>query len=499
FTDVTSRTRAEDQARAAAAETARLLATTEEARRALLAANEEQKRADEALIYERNLLVALMESQPDRIFFADASGRFIKVSRVEAQAMGLASPEAAIGKTLEELRPGEASRRIMATDLEIIRSGRPLLAHVEENIGSDGSVRWDSVSKAPIRNQEGKAVGIVGIIRDITSQIEMQQQLQHASKMDAIGRLAGGVAHDFNNLLQAILGFTELLLLDRTAQDRSYEDIKQIERAAGRAIGLTRQLLTFGRKQRIEAAVVEVNQVIGTSEKMLLRLTGTEVTLNLALAPDAGQILADPSQIEQILMNLTVNAKDAMPGGGRLDIRTERLTLTEDDATRIPESFAGDFVCLTVSDTGCGIPPDVMAHLFEPFYTTKERGKGTGLGLSVIHGIVKQSRGWINVYTAPNQGTTFKIFFPAVQAATDDTQTEPPPAAHPAVPLLPGDGHTVLLVEDEPGVRQLAERILKTAGYRVFTCANAAEALVRFEREGEHVDLLFSDIAMAGQ
>ena len=499
FTDVTARTRAQDQAREAAAETARLLATTEEARRALQTASEEQRRADQALIYERNLLVALMDSQPDRIFFADAEARFIKVSRMEAQALGLASPEEAVGRTLEELRPGAASRRIVEADREIMRSGRPMLAHVEESVGPEGSIRWDSISKAPIRDAEGRVVGIVGISRDITPQIEMQQQLQHVSKMDAIGRLAGGVAHDFNNLLQAILGFTELLLLDRAEEDPAYDDLKQIERAAGRAIGLTSQLLTFGRKQRIEPKEIEINQVIQATEKMLRRLTGTEVDLSLALAPDTGLILADPSQIEQILMNLTVNAKDAMPKGGRMEIRTERLALTEADTARLPESRAGDFVCLTVHDTGCGIPPDVMAHLFEPFYTTKERGKGTGLGLSVIHGIVTQSRGWINVYTASFRGTTFKIFFPVVGEATARGAAEAPRPRGSDDPALRGDGKTILLVEDDPGVRMLAEMSLRNAGYSVLTCANAAEAHARFKREGERIDALFSDIVMAGQ
>lgn len=500
FTDVTARTRAEEQARAAATETVRLLKKTEESRLALLTANTELKKAEEALRYERNLLYALMDNQPDRIFFKDAEGRYIKISKQETQVLGLASPAEAIGKTLADFRPGEATQRIMETDREIIRTGRPVLAQIQERLGSDGTTVWESVSKAPIRNHEDQNVGIVGIIRDITSLIEMQQHLQYVSKMDAVGRLAGGVAHDFNNLLQAILGFTELLLADTPEQSPQYGDLKQIERAAGRAVGLTRQLLTFSRKQRINLQTLDINHAIHATEKLLRRLLGENVTLTLKLSSATGTVLADAAQLEQVLMNLAVNAKDAMPEGGHLKISTEPVTLLEEDTVRIPESYAGEFVCITVSDTGCGIPPEIMHHLFEPFFTTKERGKGTGLGLSVIYGIVKQCRGWINVYTASGKGTTFKIYLPvsAQETETDTSTTDPASSNSIEVSALRGDGKTLLLVEDEPGVRNLAEAMLKKAGYAVFSCANAAEALACFDQNGDHIDLLFSDIVMAG-
>jgi PAS domain S-box-containing protein len=457
----------------------------------------DRKRAESQVRYERNLLYALMDNQPDRIFFKDADLRFIQVSKEQARALGLASAAEAVGKTLDELAPGEASRTTMRREREILRSGMPLRAQMEKTQDHQGKTHWDSVSKAPIRDAEGALIGIVGIVRDITPEIELQQQLQQATKMDAIGRLAGGVAHDFNNLLQAILGYTELLLTGVDEKDPQHDDLKQIERAARRATDLTRQLLMFSCKQRVEPQAIDLNQIILSTENMLKRLMGETIDIVLSLEPDLKPVLADPSQLEQILLNLAVNAKDAMPQGGRLTFRTGMKSIGKTDAASHPESRPGLFTCLTVSDTGSGIAPDLLPHLFEPFFTTKERGKGTGLGLSVIYGIVKQSGGWITVTSAKGRGSSFEIFLPAsdLSPSGPDEGKQPPEGQT----TLPGLGKTILLVEDEPGVRNLAALTLQSAGYRVFACEGAQKAKAVFARERDGIHLLFSDVVLLGQ
>jgi len=458
----------------------------------------EQKRAEQALLHERSLLYALMDNQPDRIFFKDAGLRFIKVSKEQARSLGLPSPAQAIGKTLEDLQPGDASRRTMEHERTILRTGKPLFAQVEKSVDAAGHAHWDSVSKAPLHDESGACVGIVGIARDITPEIELQQHLQQMTKMDAIGRLAGGVAHDFNNLLQAILGYTELLLSGTEEDSPQHGDLKEIERAAKRAADLTRQLLTFSRKQRIEPVVLDLNQTILSTVNMLKRLIGDTVHIEWYLDPALKTVLIDPSQMEQILLNLAVNAKDAMPSGGTLTFRTEMAQIDDEAAASHLEAHPGTFVKLTVSDTGQGIPEDVIPYVFEPFFTTKERGKGTGLGLSVIYGIVKQCGGWVNVTSSKNNGTHFSLYFPAQNTKADVSGEEKHPVFD-GPTTLSGIGKTILLVEDEQGVRNLAALVLQNAGYKIHVCSGAEEAKAVFAKERDRIDLLFSDIVLIGQ
>jgi len=497
FTDVTDRKQAEEKARASADETLRLLEETKAAQHNLLIAVEEQKRADDALIHERNLLYALMDNLPDRIYFKDTESRFLKISKAHAASLGLESPADAIGKTDADFKSADEAERVRAKEREIIATGNPLLAQVEQKRTADGRIRWVSASKAPIKDGQGRVVGLVGISRDITHEIELQQQLQQASKMDAIGRLAGGVAHDFNNLLQAILGFTEILISGVSEKDPQYEDLKEIERAAKRAADLTRQLLAFSRKQRIEPQTLDINHIISDTEKMLHRLMGEDIEIVQLLNPEAKPVLADPNQIEQIIINLAVNARDAMPQGGRLTFSTETVEMRPIDITMIPESHTGVFTCISVSDTGSGISPELLPHLFEPFFTTKGQGKGTGLGLSVIYGIVKQNDGWINVYSQEGQGSTFNVYLPvskkSITAPSTPTALPPPPDT------LPGLGKTILLVEDEPGVRSLATLVLQSAGFNVTACENAQVAASVFSRTPKRFDLLFSDVVLPGK
>lgn len=317
-----------------------------------------------------------------------------------------------------------------------------------------------------------------------------EAQLRQAQKIEAVGRLAGGVAHDFNNILTVITGHSELLLRQLAADDPCRKSAEQIEKSAFFAAALTRQLLTFSRKQVIEPQVLNPNTVVLNVEKMLRRLIGEDIEFCTVLDPAAGNIKADPGQIEQVIMNLAVNARDAMPAGGKLTVTTANTSLDENYLQNFPDLSAGDYVMLAVADTGTGMSEEVKAHLFEPFFTTKPAGKGTGLGLATCFGIVKQNAGHINWYSELGRGTTFKIYFPRVQLALEPARVRSQPAA------VAGGRETVLVVEDEPAVRELAAFALREKGYTVFEAVNGEEGLrVARQHEGK-IDLVLTDVIM---
>ncbi len=310
--------------------------------------------------------------------------------------------------------------------------------------------------------------------------------------MEAIGRLAGGVAHDFNNLLTIICGYSELMLAHLPASDSGRDLIKEIQKAGDRAASLTRQLLAFSRKQVLEPKVLDVNTVVAEVDKMLRRLIGEDIELVNATRPDLGRALADSGQIEQILLNLALNARDAMPRGGTLTIKTANVELDEHYAHLNPEVRPGPYILLSVSDTGCGMDDATKAHIFEPFFTTKKEGDGTGLGLATVFGIVKQSNGHIAVESAPAHGTTIKVFLPRVDAPAPGKALPDEAAA-----ILCGT-ETLLLVEDEDAVRALAAHVLRTRGYTVLEACNGAEAMrICFQHTGP-IHLLATDVVMPG-
>jgi signal transduction histidine kinase len=319
---------------------------------------------------------------------------------------------------------------------------------------------------------------------------QSEEQLRQAHKIEAVGRLASGVAHDFNNILTVITGHSELLLRQLDADDPRRKNAEQIEKAAYRAAALTRQLLTFSRKQVIEPRVLKLNAIILNIEKMLRRLIGEDIEFCTVLDSAAGHIKADPGQIEQVIMNLAVNARDAMPNGGKLTVTTANTTLDKKHLNNFPDLCAGDYVMLTIADTGTGMSEEVKAHLFEPFFTTKPPGKGTGLGLATCFGIVKQSTGHINVHSELGRGTTFKIYFPQVQSALES----------PRVRIMPteatGGNETVLLVEDEPVVRELAVATLREKGYTVVEAVNGEEGLRMARQHDGKIDLVLTDVVM---
>jgi signal transduction histidine kinase len=319
---------------------------------------------------------------------------------------------------------------------------------------------------------------------------QSEEQLRQVQKIEAMGRLAAGVAHDFNNILTAITGHSELLLRQLDADDPRRKNAEQIEKVAYLAAGLTRQLLIFSRKQVIEPRVLDLNAVILDIKKMLRRLIGEDIEFCTLLDPAAGHIKADPGQIEQVIMNLAVNARDAMPNGGKLTVTTANITPDKNHLKNFPDMDAGDYVMLAIADTGTGMSEEVKAHLFEPFFTTKPSGKGTGLGLATCFGIVKQNTGHINVQSELGSGTTFKIYFPQVLSAIEPLRVRNLPTG------VAGGNETVLLVEDEPVVRELAVATLREKGYTVVEAVNGEEGLRLARQHDGKIDLVLTDVVM---
>jgi PAS domain S-box-containing protein len=362
---------------------------------------------------------------------------------------------------------------------------------LHRSIWPDGTIRWLSGTGRVLLGEHGEPLRAVGISLDITERRTLEEQYQQAQKMEAVGRLAGGVAHDFNNLLTVILGYCELLLSDFKPGDPHHADIAEIQNAGARAGGLTRQLLAFSRKQIIEPALLDLNVIATDMRAMLGRLIGEDVKVVLALRPELAPVKADRGQVEQVVMNLAVNARDAMPKGGTLTIETANVELDEHYAKTHRNVKPGPYVALTVTDTGTGMTPEVQARLFEPFFTTKEVGKGTGLGMATVYGIVTRSGGSVGVYSEIGKGTSFKVYFPRAEAA--DMVVEAPP---PVAPVRTGT-QTVLVVEDEEGLRELAKRLLQRQGYTVLLAANADEAVRLFEAH-QSIDVLLTDVVMPG-
>jgi signal transduction histidine kinase/CheY-like chemotaxis protein len=357
----------------------------------------------------------------------------------------------------------------------------------------DGTERVVYQQAEVVFNERGQVVGMMGTMQDITERRKLEDQLRQAQKMEAIGRLAGGVAHDFNNLLTIIMSSSEFLLERYTDDDDLSRDINQIRKASDRAAALTRQLLAFSRQQILQPKALNLNGVITDIEKMLRRLIGEDINLVVVLEKELGWIKADQGQIEQVIMNLVVNSRDAMPQGGELIIETANIYLDEGYTHHYFEVTPGPYVLLTVSDTGRGMEPDIRDRIFEPFFTTKEAGQGTGLGLATVHGIVSQSGGHIWVYSEPNKGSTFKIYLPqAKQTGVDLNQQKQPEV----VTLLGSE--TILLVEDDEIVRKLIRQILTGYGYAILEASYGREALAICQNYAGVIHLLLTDIIMPG-
>jgi two-component system, cell cycle sensor histidine kinase and response regulator CckA len=340
------------------------------------------------------------------------------------------------------------------------------------------------------RDANGRASSIISVSRDVTERKRLEAQLQQAQKMEAVGRLAGGIAHDFNNMLTAVKAYSEFLLEDLDQADARRTDVQEIAKAADRAASLTRQLLAFSRKQVLQPQPLDLNDVVEGMEKMLRRLIGEDVQIVTRLESDLRLVEADPSQIEQVIMNLAVNARDAMPDGGTITIETRNETFEhiEPDWAIAP----GAYVALVITDTGIGMDAQIRAQIFEPFFTTKPVGQGTGLGLSTVYGIIKQSGGHVSVVSEPGHGSTFEVYLPHIDTSASG------PVLGPSMSRFPRGSETILLVDDDEGVRAIARRILQRAGYTVLSAPDGVEAIRLVDESAHDVHLLLTDVVMPG-
>jgi PAS domain S-box-containing protein len=453
--------------------------------------NAERRQAEAALRISQELLQAIVDHAPALIYVKDLDARYLLVNRQLAASLGR-PPAAVLGKTDRELYPPEVAEAYRALD-ERVAAGAVIEA---EEVGHDGARTYLAV-KAPLSDGSGRIYATCGISTDITERKRAdatlrrtEEQLRQAQKMEAIGNLAGGVAHDFNNLLSAILGYGGLLMEDLGAGDPRRSEVEEIVFAANAAAELTHQLLAFGRKQILQPRLLDLNERVAEMERMLRRLIGEDIELTLALAPDLGVVRVDPTQIEQIVLNLAVNSRDAMPKGGKLLIETTNVELDEKYAADHVGVAAGAHVMLAVSDTGIGMDRATQARMFEPFFTTKDKGKGTGLGLATVFGIVRQSGGHIWVYSEPGMGTVFKVYFPRVSGGVSDA------ASTPSIAPARGGTETILLVEDDERVRTVAHAILSRLGYRVLETHSVGDALLLCEQHPEAIHLLLTDVVM---
>jgi len=383
-------------------------------------------------------------------------------------------------------------RAIALQHQQRLQAGQPGMAEFRL-FTKAGRLIWLRQYNRPVWDEtQGRVVRIYGAAKDITQLKQMEQKLGQAQKLEAIGRLAGGIAHDFNNILTVILGNASLMLDDLSQEHPLHYDIEQIQKAAERAAALTRQLLAFSRQQILQPKLINLNEVVAGVQKLIRRLIGEDIELVLKLNPALGWVRADQGQLEQVMMNLAINARDAMPHGGKLFIETGAVALDELYTSEQDKLAPGTYTMLAISDTGVGMDVETRSRIFEPFFTTKEIGHGTGLGLATVHGIVSQSGGHIWVYSEPGYGATFKIYLPRVEAMAEPVEVAPAP------PPLPPDTGTILLVEDETPMREIAGRVLRGRGYRVLEAANGAAAVQLAAHFREPIDLLLTDVIMPG-
>ncbi|MCK4595617.1 PAS domain S-box protein, partial [candidate division WOR-3 bacterium] len=493
----------------------------------------ERKKAEKALRESREKFQGLFMNNPEASVYINPDGKILNVNPRFCELFGYSVDELK-GKYINDMIVQK--KRMKEAELLDKKSVTGYVSHDTFRQKKNGSLVPVSISAAPI-TIEGDLIGVMFLYKDITQQKQaeellqktkeeletrveertsklskaidqlmeefterkkaekekerMHTQLLQVQKMEAIGTLAGGVAHDFNNLLTAIQGYTDLMLMKVEEKNPLHKYLKNIHRASIRAAGLTRQLLLFSRKQPMKLSLININQTVNGLVNMLSRVITETIDIKTKQDSNIWNIKADVANIEQVIMNLALNARDAMPKGGKLMIKTENVKINKKQSKNIPESRVGKFVCLSVSDTGLGIDKDIIDHIFVPFFSTKESGKGTGLGLSVAYGIIKQHDGWINVYSKSGKGSTFKVYLPAFP---DETLKK----ARVKIPLieLHGKGKRILLIEDNNIVREFAVGGLREHGYTIFEAADAKKALEIFKREQGNFQLIFSDVVL---
>jgi len=432
-----------------------------------------------------------LEAAANSIILTNRAGKILFANKAFCTMTGYPLEEV-LGKTPDFLKSGEHDAAFFKELWETILAGRVWQGEII-NRRKDGTLYNEEMTITPIREADGEISHFIAIKKDITQYLRLKERLHHMQKMEAVGHLAGGVAHDFNNLLTIIHGNAQLVLSDASqlkAENR--QCLRQITDAAERAANLTRQLLAFGQKQDVQFQLLNLNQVIGNFAKILKRVIGEQIVLQCNYAGDLPPVSADVGMTEQILINLIINARDAMPAGGSITITTEAVHIDAAYADAHPEAQTGSFVCLTISDSGTGIYTEYLPRIFEPFFTTKEAGQGTGLGLATVYGIVKQHRGWIDVSSQLGRGTTFKIFLPASVLNVVE-KSVPSTLPHPAV-----GSEKILLVEDDVNVRMVARDVLEASGYHVWEASDGLEALNIWKANAPQIDLLLTDVIMPG-
>ena len=450
----------------------------------------ERKRAAEALRRSEASFRSVVEDAPYGIYRASLSGELVLVNPALQKILGYASQT--------ELLQANLGTQIYRNPLDHQKVNELLLRQQSFN---DVEVEWKRkdgtpitvrCSGWPIKDESGRVAFLELFAEDVTERRALERQLRMAQKMEAVGRLSGGIAHDFNNLLGVIIGYSQVLKRSLKPEHPLYEHAEEIEKASQRAVSLTRQLLAFSRQQVLEPVILNMNALVSDMEKMLPRLIGEDVALTLTLDPALGQVKADPGQVEQVIMNLAVNARDAMPDGGKLTIQTANVDLDTAYTHQHPGSRVGSYVMLRVTDTGTGIDPEIQAQIFEPFFTTKERDKGTGLGLATVYGVVKQSGGYIAVDSEKGKGASFSVYLLRVEnaVAAPDLSNEAPVSVR--------GSETILLVEDEESLRKLADMFLRDSGYHVLTAADGAQALQVARQYAGPIHLLLTDVVMPG-
>ncbi|HMR65769.1 MAG TPA: response regulator [Anaerolineae bacterium] len=492
-------TRARDELESRVAErTAELSAANAELRSQI----EQRQKTDSALRQQEELYHDLYDHAPSAYLTMGPDYRISQANQRATEFLGYPQAEL-LGRNIFELLADTPAGRGKGKRLFQTLSAEQWIRDEEIEVKRAGrQTGWGSLTVRPFLDTAGKLTESRLMLIDVTerkqAQLALQQseeQLRQAQKLESIGRLAGGVAHDFNNLLTAMMAHTGLALRLLSPDDPVRTNIQEIRKTADQAADLTRQLLAFARKQVVQPQIISLNQLILNIDKMLRRLIGENIELITLPVANAGRVKADPGQIEQVLINLVINARDAMPNGGTLTIETANVSLDQTYARRYAEVTAGEYVMLAVTDTGVGLPEEIKEHIFEPFFTTKEVGKGTGLGLAMVFGIIKQAGGHIAVYSEVGHGTSFKVYLPRLPEETGAEATRPLDVLAPND--LPRGNETVLLVEDEPAVRLAAAQLLTEQGYRVIEAANGEEALQLAENQRQpSIDLLLTDIVM---
>jgi PAS domain S-box-containing protein len=451
-----------------------------------------RKRIEEAHRETTYMLQKVLDTIPVRVFWKDTSLRYLGCNSAFARDAGQHSPDQITGRNDFELAWAANAEAYRSDDREVLESGVPKIKYEEPQTTPTGKTIILRTSKVPLLDAEGRVRGVLGTYEDISDQKRMETELRQAQKMETIGTLAGGVAHDFNNILSIILLNLDMLKSAGPMTKDQGEALEVINEAAQRAANLTRQLLAFSRKQSLRRHRLDLNDIVGDLNRLIKRVIGEDIELECVLASDPQPVMVDRGMIEQVLLNIVVNARDAMPRGGRLRIRVQRLRPMTGvpHSQNHPSAQVVEHVCVEITDTGVGIAPEILPRLFDPFFTTKDVGQGTGLGLATAYGIIEQHRGWIEVHSRVGEGATFRVFLPL-----DATDTEIPAADTSAVV---GGDEIILFVEDEPAVRLMAGRCLRRMGYTVVEAADGPEALRIVQASSRPFHLLLTDVIMPG-